>query len=64
MTDIAKAVVDTPGVLQSLAAEIAEALEEEIENEPEFRRHIITAAMGSADFKRSLATQLVSDIDD
>ena len=64
MTDIAKAVVESPGVLKTLAEDIAGALEEEIENEPEFRRHRIAAAMGSADFKRSLATQLVSDIDD
>ena len=64
VSDIAQAVVETPAVLEALADDIAEDLEEELENAPELRKAIIDAAMASGDFRRTLATKLMEEIDD
>ena len=61
MTEIAKAVVDTPGVMEQLADDVAEELEEQIENAPEFRKLIMDAAIASPEFSKLLAAKLVDD---
>ena len=47
MADIADAVVETPGVLEALAGDIAEELEEEMNNAPALRKRIVGAALAS-----------------
>ena len=60
-TEVAKAVVETPGVMESLADDIAEELEDEIQNAPEFRKQIVAAAMANPEFRKRLAIKLVED---
>lgn len=64
MADIADAVVETPGVLEALAGDIAEELEEEMNNAPALRKRIVGAALASPEFKKTLAAKLVSEMDD
>ena len=61
MSEMAKAVVETPEVMDSLADEIADELEDEIENATEFRRHIVSAAMADPAFRKRLAMKLIED---
>ena len=61
MEVIADAVVETPGVLESLADDIAEELEDEIENAPQFRKKILNAAMANPEFRKQLAVKIIED---
>jgi hypothetical protein len=62
MSDIASAVAEDPSALDDLAEDIADEMEDELENDPEFRRRIIDAAMGSPDFKKKVVRKLVGDL--
>jgi hypothetical protein len=64
MEGIASAIVESPAVIDTLADDIAEELEDEIESSPEFRKKIIEAAMAHPDFKRKLAAKIVAEIED
>ena len=61
MSDLAKAVVETPGVADSLAEDIAGEIQNGIENAPELRKQIVGAAMTSPDFRNKLAAALLDD---
>jgi hypothetical protein len=64
MTEIARAVVETPGVMEKLADEIAEELDEQMEDAPEFRKLIVDAAVASPKFGKLLAAKLFDEDDD
>ncbi len=61
MTEIARAVVDTPGVMEQLADDIAEDFEDHLDSAPEFRKLILDAAVASPQFRKLLAAKLVDD---
>jgi hypothetical protein len=63
MSEIAGAVVEDPNMLEALADEIAEEIDEEMENAPELRKQIIDAAMALSEFRKKLASKLVEDDD-
>ena len=64
MSEIAVAVVEDPNMLDSLANDIAEEIDEEMENAPELRKQIIDAAMALPEFRKELASKIVDEDDD
>ena len=62
VAEIAKAVVEDPEAGASLASEIADELEDALEDDPELRRQIVEAAVGSSDFKTRIVRKLVADL--
>ena len=62
MTEIAKAVVEDPETLDSVADDIADKLSDELEDNPELRQKIVQAAMASPDFKKKIVRKLVDDL--
>ena len=62
--DIAKALLDNPDAMDSLADDIADELGDELEDDPELKKQIIDAAVANADFKKRLVQKLVKDMDD
>ncbi len=64
ISEIAVAVVEDPNMLDSLANDIAEEIDEEMENAPELRKQIIDAAMALPEFRKELASKIVDEDDD
>jgi hypothetical protein len=62
MTEIAKAVVEDPETLDSVADDIADKLSDELEDDPAWRQRIVEAAMASPDFKKKIIRKLVDDL--
>ena len=63
MSDIAKAVVADPDAMEGLAGDIADEMEDEIEDNPELRKLLVDAAMASPEFKKLLVAKLIKDLD-
>ena len=64
VSDIAKAVVESPGALESIADEIASGLENELGSSSELRKQVIDAAMASPQFKKILALKISAEMED
>jgi len=62
MTEIAKAVVEDPETLDSVADDIADKLSDELEDDPALRQRIVEAAIASPDFKKKIIRKLVDDL--
>ena len=62
MTEIAKAVVEDPETLDSLADDIADKLSDELEDDPEIRQKIVETALASPDFKKRVVRKLVEEL--
>lgn len=62
-SEMAKAVLETPGVMETLADDIAEDLEDELDHASEFKEQIVDAAMANPEFRKRLALELVGDDD-
>jgi hypothetical protein len=62
-SEMAKAVLETPGVMETLADDIAEDLGDELDNAQEFKKQIVDAAMANPEFRKRLALKLVEDDD-
>jgi len=59
---IAKAVVEDPETMDSLAGDIADKLSDELENDQEMRQKIVEAAIASPEFKKRVVRKLVDDL--
>ena len=62
MSDIAKAAIEDPDTVDSLASEIADKLSDELEDDPMLRKQIVDAAMNSQEFKNKIVRKLVDDL--
>ena len=62
MSEIASALVENPDAMEDLADDIADKLDDQMEDNPEVRRQIVDAAMGSASFKKRIVAKLVDDL--
>jgi len=60
---IAKAAVEDPKTMDSLAGDIADKLSDELEDDPEIRQKIIQYAIASPEFKKRVVRKLVEDLD-
>ncbi len=59
---IAKAAVEDPETMDSLAGDIADKLSDELEDDPEIRQKIIQYAIASPEFKKRVVRKLVEDL--
>ena len=64
MADIAKAVTESPGVMDAMADNVAGELEEDIQNYPELKKQIIDAVMANPQFKNRLVSKIVEELED
>ena len=62
MEDVAKAMVEDPETMASLADDIADKLSDALEDDPEMRRRIVESAIASPDFKRKIVSKLVEEL--
>lgn len=62
--EVVKKVVDDPEVLDELAEDVADEISDYLEDDPQIRQRIISAAMKSDDFKKRLIKELVDELDD
>ena len=60
--DIAKAVVEDSGALDDLAEDVADKMEDELQDDEDFKKKLLDAAMASPDFRKKVAKELVDDI--
>jgi len=59
---IAKAVVEDPETMDSLAGDIADKLSDELEDDSEMRQKIIQYAIATPEFKKRVVRKLVEDL--
>ncbi len=59
---IAKAAVEDPEAMDSLAGDIADKLSDELEDDPEIRQTIVSYAIASPEFKKRVVRKLVEDL--
>ncbi len=59
---IARAAVDDPKTMDSLAGDIADKLSDELEDDPEIRQKIVEAAIANPDFKKRVVRKIVEDL--
>lgn len=62
--DIIAALVSDPKVLQELAEDVADELEDLLEDDPMFRKKIVDEAISNPEFKKSVIQQLISEMTD
>ena len=62
MDEIAKAVIDDPKTMDSLADDIADELSDELEDDPGLKKRIVDAAMSNPEFKQKIVRKLVEDL--
>ena len=62
--EIVKELVSNPAVLDELAEDVADELEDLLEDDPSFRRQIVEAATSNPNFKASVIKKLVEEMSD
>ena len=62
--DIVTKVIADPKVLDELAEDIADELEDILEDDPTFKQKVIEAAMTSPEFKQRVVTELIREMSD
>ena len=62
MEDVAKALVEDPDARCSLADDIADKLEDVLEDDSEMRKRIVDAAVSNAEFKKKIVHKLVDEL--
>ena len=62
MTEVINQIVDDPDVMADLAEDLASELSDHLEDDPDFKRQLLKAAMGTADFKKRIVKGLIDDI--
>ena len=62
MTEVARALVEDPATMEQLADDIADKLGDELDNNPEMRKQIVDAAVGSPEFKKKVVAKLAEDL--
>ncbi len=62
--EIIQAAVEDAEAMSELAEDVADELEDVLENDPSFRRKIVEAAISNAQFRTQVITKLVEEIGD
>ena len=57
-------IVEDPEAMSDLAEEMADELADLLEDDPNFKKQLLKAAMGSADFKKKIIESLVDEMGD
>ena len=64
LAEIIKQVIDDPKVLSGLAEDMAEELADLLEDDGNFRKKLLQAAMDTPDFKKKIIKELINEIGD
>ncbi len=62
MAEVAGALVQDPKTMDQLVDEIAGKLQDELEDNPDVRQQIISAAVASTEFKKKIVSKLADDL--
>jgi len=62
--EIISSLVSDPRVLSELAEDVADELEDLLEDDPTFRRKIVEAAISNPEFKKNVLDSLVAEMSD
>ena len=62
MAEVASAIVADPDTLDQLASDIADKLEDELEDNSELRSQIVDAAVSNPEFKKKIAEKLADEL--
>ena len=63
MDQVVSGLVEDPATMDTLADDIADKVQDALEDNSELRRRLVTAAMANESFKRKLINKLISDLD-
>lgn len=62
ISGVAKGLVEDPDTMEALASDIADKLEDEMDNSPALRQKIIDAAVANEDFKKKVVAKLADEL--
>ena len=62
LDDLVKALVEDSDTMNSLADDIADKLQDALEDDPAMRRRVVEAAIGNSVFKQKVITKLVDEL--
>ncbi len=62
INEVINQVVEDPEVMADLAEDMADELSDLLEDDPDFKKQLLKAAMGTADFKKRIIKSLIDDM--
>jgi len=62
MTEVAQALVQDADTMDDLANDIADKLQDELDNSPELRTKVVDAAVANPDFKKRVVAKLIDEL--
>ena len=62
ITDVAKGLVEDPDTMDTLLSDIADKLEDEMDNNPALRQKIIDAAVANDEFRKKVVAKLAEEL--
>ncbi len=62
LEEIGNAILQDPDAVEDLAGDIADALSDQLEEDPEVRNKIVATAMASSEFKQRIVKKLADDL--
>ena len=62
ITDVAKGLVEDPETMDALVSDIADKLEDEMDNSPALRQKIIDAAVANEEFRKKVVAKLADEL--
>ncbi len=62
MDEVVKALVEDSTTMNSLADDIADKLQDALEDDPEMRKRIVEAAVANPAFKSRIVSKLIDDL--
>ena len=63
INDVAKGLVEDPEAMDSLVSDIAEKLEDELDNNSVLRQKIVDAAIANEGFRKKVVAKLADELD-
>ena len=63
INDVAKGLVEDPEAMDSLVSDIAEKLEDELDNNSVLRQKIVDAAVANEGFRKKVVAKLADELD-
>ena len=64
ISEVINQVVEDPEIMADLAEDMADDLSDLLEDDPDFKKQLFKAAMGTADFKKRIVNELINEIGD
>ena len=62
ITDVAKGLVEDPDTMDSLVSDIADKLEDELDNNTALRQKIVDAAVANEQFRKKVVAKLAGEL--